>query len=174
MSFCFGRRHLPVQHKNSFASSFSTQTMNAHTNAALYGPVRFASMRAFLRSFFDSFGMSFPRSRPPTELSSRCPYQPAAALHLTAGDACSNSVVSSLLSLVFRLRLDPTNSIWVWKFPPISRSLRGARKRSQATGRSSRANSRGRPWVSAQRQQRYRSQICFAKLGWSLYLYESY
>ena len=170
MSFCFGRRHLPVQHKNSFASSFSTQTMNAHTNAALYGPVRFASMRAFLAVLLGRPISLYLRSEDP-ELSRCSSYQPGRPLDLTAGDAHSNSVASSLLSLAFRLRPNPTNSI-SWKFVPLERLLKGAQKRSQATGRSSRANSRGRLCFPRSRQQRYRSQICFAKLGWSLHLYE--
>ena len=111
MSFCFGRRHLQEQHKNSFASSFSTQTMNAHTNAALYGSVRFASMRAFFLAVLLGLPISlYLRSEYPG-LSRRCSYQPGRPLDLTAGDAYSNSVVSSLLSLVFRLRPNPTNSI---------------------------------------------------------------
>ena len=174
MSYCFGRLYLQEQHKNSFASSFSTQTMNAHTNAALYGPARFASRRLFFSSLLDFFGMRFPRSRPPTKGLHHTSYQPVRPLDRTAGGAYSNSVASSLLSPAFRIRPNPTNSIWAWKFPPILLSLEGAQMRPQTTGRSSRANSRGRLWVSAQRQQRYRSQICFGKLCWSLYLYQSY
>ena len=111
MSFCFGRRHLPVQHKNSFASSFSTQTMNAQTNAALYGPSRWASRRLFFLAVLLGRPISlYLRSEDP-ELSRCSSYQPGRPLDLTAGDAYSNSVVSSLLSLVFRLRPNPTNSV---------------------------------------------------------------
>ena len=111
MSFCFGRRHLQEQHKNSFASSFSTQTMNAHTNAALYGPVRFASMRAFFLAALLGRPISlYLRSEDPG-LPRRCFYQPGRPLDLAAGDAHSNSVARSLLSLAFRLRPRPTNSI---------------------------------------------------------------
>ena len=174
MSFCFGRRHLQEQHKNSFASSFSTQTMNAHTNAALYGPSRWASRRLFFLAVLPGRPIRlYLRSEEP-ELSRRSPYRPVRPLHRTAGGAHSNSVASSLLSPAFRIRPNPTNSIWAWKFVPLEHLLEGAQKRSQTTGRSSRGSSRGRLCFPRSRQQRYRSWICFGKLGWSLYLYESY
>ena len=87
MSYCFGRRHLQEQHKTSFASSFSTHTMNAHTNAALYGPVRFASMRAFFLAVLLGRPISlYLRSEDP-ELSRRSSHQPGRPLDLTAGGA---------------------------------------------------------------------------------------
>ena len=85
MSYCFGRLYLPVQRNNSFASSFSTQTVNAHTNAALHGPVRFASMRAFFLAVLLGRPIRlYLRSEEP-ELSRRSSYQPVRPLDRTAG-----------------------------------------------------------------------------------------
>ena len=111
MSYCFGRLYLQEQHKNSFASSFSTQTMNAHTNASLYGPSRWAFRRLFFLAVLLGRPISlYLRSEEP-ELSRRSSYQPVRPLDRTAGGAYSNSVASSLLSPAFRIRPNPTNSI---------------------------------------------------------------
>ena len=70
MSFCFGRLYLPVQHNNSFASSFSTQTMDTGTKNRRYRPKSLISRPAFCRCFFVCLAMRSPQCTRRTILTS--------------------------------------------------------------------------------------------------------